>query len=256
MTLFAEGKLMLSGRVALIAGVCDHGIARSIALTLALQGARIAFGCTPQNSGADATADADTLIATIRDFGGEALAFPLEPRQPEAVAAWIGAAVAEFGTVDLLVSRVAPGWDASAAANLTTDALDAAVQAEIEGTLLCIQACLPVMRQNGWGRIIAIGPFEPVAWIHGRSASHARRFLAQHFERRERPHNITANLIHPGWGGVGAGNDEAAIAAARHESAWEARRHASAQDIADAVLFLCSEAGRFITGSQLFFALE
>ncbi|MCC6799950.1 MAG: SDR family oxidoreductase [Anaerolineae bacterium] len=247
---------MLSGKVALIAGGCDHGIARSTALTLALHGARIAFGCTPQNPGADAKADADNLIATIRDFGGEALAFPLEPRHPEAVAAWIGAAVAEFGAVDLLVSRVAPGWDASAAANLTTDALDAVVQAEIEGTLLCIQACLPVMRQNGWGRIVVIGPFEPVSWIHGRSASHARRFLAQHFERRERPHNITANLIHPGWSGIGAGNFDAALAAARHESAWEARRQASAQDVADAVLFLCSEAARFITGSQLFFALE
>ncbi|HMM28253.1 MAG TPA: SDR family oxidoreductase [Aggregatilineaceae bacterium] len=247
---------MLSGRVALIAGVCDHGIGRSTALTLALQGARIALGCTPHNSGADAKANADNLIATIRDIGGEALAFPLDSRRPETIAAWVGAAVAEFGAVDMLVSRVAPIWDASAAAHLATDALDAAVQAEIEGTLLCIQACLPVMRQNGWGRIVAIGPFEPVSWIHGRSATHARRFLAQHFERRERPHNITANLIHPGWGGVGAGNSEAALAAARHEPAWEARRHTSAQDIADAVLFLCSEAARFITGSQLFFALE
>lgn len=247
---------MLSGRTALLIAGGDDSVIRSLALSLTLIRARVALGYTSNAQEGDAAARVDGLIGTIRELGGEALAMPIDTSQPGAVASLVGAVLSTFGKIDLLVSRVGARWDPCAAARMPPDALDAAVQAEIEGALQGIEACLPVMRQNGWGRIVAIGPFEPVCWTHGASAPAARRFLAQQFERHERPHNITFNLIHPGWGVVPAVRAEAAIAAARHDSAWQARRQATAQDIADAALFLCGESARFISGSRLFFALE
>jgi|GEM_PF-2012635 3-oxoacyl-[acyl-carrier protein] reductase len=248
---------MLSGRIALITGPADDSIVRSITLSLALHGAKTAIAYTTPKEVADAPARADALVYAAHDLGGEAFALPLsEGEQADAAAAVIQGVLSAYGTVDLLLSRVGAGWDPYAAAQMSTAELDAAVQAEIADALMCIQACLPVMRQNNWGRIVLICPFEPVCWTHGSAAAEARRFMAQQFERHERSHNITLNLIHPGWGVVGPGRAEAALAAARHESTWQHRRTASAQDIADAALFLCGESARFICGSQLFFAME
>ncbi len=47
-----------------------------------------------------------------------------------------------------------------------------------------------------------------------------------------------------------------ALSYARHEAAWQERQKATPQDIADAVLFLCREEARFITGSHLAFSID
>lgn len=242
---------MLSGRVALIASAADESITRSTALTLALHGARIVWGHAP-----DLAQAADALVKAVRNLGREALAVPVDPRRPEDAGVLVEAGVSAFGSADILVSRVGSGWDPASAAQMAPAALDAVVQSALEGALWCIEACLPVMRRRHWGRIVAIGPFEAICWTLGSSVPAARRFLARHFERRERQHNITANLIHPGWGGVAPDRIEMALAYARHDSPWQARRHVTAQDIAEAVLYLCSEPARFMTGNQFFFALE
>lgn len=247
---------MLSGRIALITGRADDSIVRSVALSLALHGAKIAFALSAPAKDSGAAASVEELIFAVQDLGGEAIALPLPDAQQGAADSLAADVVSTYGAVDLLVSRVGAGWDPYAAAHMPTDELDAAVQAEITGALLGIQACLPLMRQRNWGRIVAIGPFEAVCWTHGGAAPSARRFMAQQFERHERTHNITMNLIHPGWGMIGPGRAEAALAAARHDAVWQQRRTVSAQDIADATLFLCAESARFISGSQLFFAVE
>jgi len=254
--LVLEGDDMLSGRVALLVGSGDDSISRSVALTLAMRQVRIAVCYTERDEDIGAAVHTDRLIGAIRDMGGEVLALPVDLTQPDTVGPMVNDVLAAYGKVDILVSRVGMRWDPCVAAHLPPEDIDATVQAEIEGTLQCIEGCLPAMSENGWGRILAIGPFEPVCWTIGSSASAARHFLSLQFERHERPYNITFNLIHPGWAVVGPGRPEAALAAARHDPAWQARRHATAQDVADAAVFLCGESARFITGSQLFFAME
>ncbi len=63
-------------------------------------------------------------------------------------------------------------------------------------------------------------------------------------------HGVTVNVIAPGpVEGISDMNE--AIEQTQHEVAWQKRRDVSPQDIAEGVAFLCSEAGRFITGCVL-----
>ena len=120
------------------------------------------------------------------------------------------------------------------------------------------------MRGNGWGRIVTLGAqeagywaaehFGPVEYAIGKGG---RALLTRHLALKERQYNITVNLINPGPGHTPAFESVAkAEAFAAHGEAWQARSSATPQDIAEAVLFLCSEEARFITGSHINFAIS
>ena len=64
------------------------------------------------------------------------------------------------------------------------------------------------------------------------------------------------NLINPGPGHTAhLPNLKTALDYARHGEAWQARERATPQDIADAVLYLCREEARFVTGSHVAFSI-
>ncbi|MBN1966322.1 MAG: SDR family oxidoreductase, partial [Anaerolineae bacterium] len=111
---------------------------------------------------------------------------------------------------------------------------------------------LPVMYAQGWGRIIGLitNPHLPSPAYAYNVAKAARAEVLLQAQDAAWPHGVTVNAIAPGPVEPLPSLDEA-IEQCAHGPAWQQRATTSPQDIAESVAFLCSEAGRFITGCTL-----
>ena len=120
------------------------------------------------------------------------------------------------------------------------------------------------MRASLWGRIINLGvhdagnwaaeKFGPFEYALGKGC---RALLTKHMALKEREYNITVNMINPGPGHTEHFESISdAVKYADHPEEWTKRKKATPQDMADAILFLCTEQARFITGSHLNFSVD
>jgi len=253
--------MILSGRVALITGSTGGGIGRSIALTLASNGADITL-----NYGTHRTdsAAAQAVQAAVENMGRKAQFIRADTRRAAEVENMVKQVIDTFGKVDILVNNAGGGWDPHDITELSPEQFRSEIAAEIDGAFYCVRACLPNMRRQQWGRIINLGAFGAGHWAaeHGEPLEFAigkggRALLTRHLALKERQHNITVNLINPGPGHTPHFESlDDALQHVQHEPVWLERQHATPQDIADAVLFLCTEQARFITGSHINFAIN
>jgi NAD(P)-dependent dehydrogenase (short-subunit alcohol dehydrogenase family) len=126
------------------------------------------------------------------------------------------------------------------------------VQHELAPFLHLMPLVLPGMYERRWGRIIGIAMhptrLSPAyAYNLGKAARIQALLLAHEQAWRN---GVTMNVIAPGPV-AGILTLEEAVALCDHREAWPARGNVSPQDIAEGVAFLCSEAGRFVTGCVL-----
>lgn len=256
--------MILKGRVALITGSTSGGMGRSTALTLARHGADIVlnYGTNRRDAGADKAARA--VEKAIRDMGRRVMLVKADTRVADEVSAMVAGAVEAFGKIDILVNNAGGGWVPRDIVEIPPEQFRNVLEAEIDGAFHCIRECLPIMRKNHWGRIVSLGVSgaghwaaeggEPVEYALGKGG---RALLTRHLALKERKHNITVNLINPGPGHTAhlQSLDQALSYAGRCQE-WRARQRVTPQDIAEAILFLCTEQARFITGSHVSFSIE
>jgi len=137
----------LNGHVALVTGA-SQGIGRTSAITLAKAGAKVALAARNQEKLAEA-------VSQITGAGGEAVAFKIDVASEDEIKAGVKAAMDRFGKIDILVNN----------AGLTRDTLlmrmkrsdwDSVIATNLTGAHLCIQAVISSMLKQRWGRIINI----------------------------------------------------------------------------------------------------
>jgi NAD(P)-dependent dehydrogenase (short-subunit alcohol dehydrogenase family) len=108
---------------------------------------------------------------------------------------------------------------------------------------------LPGMYQRKWGRFIALSlspPYNSPSYAYNvAKAARSEAFLLAHNHAWK--NGVTMNIIGPGPVPE-ISNLEGAINQCNHGESWKSRGNVSPQDIAETVTFLCTEAGRFITG--------
>lgn len=256
--------MVLTGRVALITGSTGGGMGRSIAFTLARNGAHIVLNYGTNRRDAEADKTAEEVRNAIEKLGVRALLFKTDTRNADEVSAMVKQAVKELKKIDILVNNAGGAWNPKDIAETPPEQFKEVIEAEINGAFNCIRECLPIMRKNRWGRIINIGAFDAGHWAAPGSApveyaigKGARALLTRHLAFKERAHEITVNLVNPGSGHTAhLETVEKALAFSERSSEWEKRKEATPQDIAEAILFLCSEQARFITGSHIEFSIE
>jgi NAD(P)-dependent dehydrogenase (short-subunit alcohol dehydrogenase family) len=126
------------------------------------------------------------------------------------------------------------------------------VQHELAPIYYLMPLVLPGMYERQWGRFIAVSmapPYNSPAYAYnvGKAARTQALSLACDAAWRN---GVTLNVIGPGP--VPAIESLAeALEQCEHGPAWQNRETTSPQDIAEGVVFLCSEAGRFISGGEL-----
>ncbi len=236
----------LQGRTALVTGA-SQGIGRACAVALAKAGARV--GLAARNE-----AKLNEVAAEIATLGGAAAVFALDITSEESIKACAKAAVAHFGSIEILVNN----------AGITRDTLvlrmkradwDEVIQTNLTGTFLMTQALLSPMLKARWGRIINISSVVGETGQAGQANYAASKAgligLTKSLARELASRNITANAIAPGY-------IETAMTAVLDEKQREAMlahiplgRAGTDADIANAVRFLASDEAAYITGHVL-----
>jgi 3-oxoacyl-[acyl-carrier protein] reductase len=139
--------LGLAGRVAVVTGG-SQGIGREIALTLAAEGANLVL-CARRHQ---------PLNETARDVvasGREAVAIAADVATPEGTAAVLAAALEQFGRVDILVNNAGKG-SPKPMLDLSDDDWYASIELNLMSAVRLSLACIPLMRERSWGRIVNI----------------------------------------------------------------------------------------------------
>lgn len=141
-------KQPLKGRVALVTGA-GRGLGRDFAISLAQAGMRVAV--TSRTA-----VELDETVARISATGGEAVSFPADVTDTEAVEALVQFTESQLGPVDLLVNNAGtatpfgPTWETDANQWWRT------LEINLKGALLCGNAVIPGMIGRGTGRIVNV----------------------------------------------------------------------------------------------------
>lgn len=256
--------MILNGRVALVTGSTSGGMGRSTAFTLARNGADIVlnYGTNRRDDAADKAAK--MVKKAIQDMGRRVVLTKADTRKSGEVSSMVKQAVSQLGKVDILVNNAGGEWEPEDITEIAPERFRKVIDAEINGAFHCIRECLPIMRKNGWGRIINLGiigsgywaaeEFGPPEYAIGKGG---RALMTRHLALKERKYNITVNLVNPGPGHTAhIDTIGKALSFVDRSEEWISRKQATPQDIAEAILFLCSEEARFITGSSITFSIE
>jgi 3-oxoacyl-[acyl-carrier protein] reductase len=238
-------------KVALVTGSTGEGMGRSIAFSLAREGARVVLNYGtghPNNSLA-----ADKVLGELRGLGGKGYAFKADTRNDEEVAAMIEGVLTLYGRLDFLVCNSGGAWEMKDVVERDPMAWRGVVQAEIDGLFHCVRHTLPHMRAASFGRIIAIGMAHadqisgpPYDYLLGKAA---RTAFIRSLAAQEISNGITCNVVAPGH--IQRVTMKQAVDSAKHGNIWKRRTNATPQDVGEAVKFLCTNEASFITGSVI-----
>lgn len=236
--------MTLRGKTALVTG-SGRNIGRAIALAFAREGAHVVV-----NSRSN-TEEIEQVAREARAYGVQALPVRADVSEPGQVKAMIAQALETFGAVDILVNNVALR-PRILFTDMTYEDWRRALGATLDGAFLCIKQVLPRMLERKWGRIINIGAMGAmdggVGMAHYFAAKNALRGLTRGLAKELAPQGILVNDIAPGVidtvrpGGAGAIDMES------YRRAIPVGRLGRPEDIAEACVFLASDAGGFING--------
>jgi 3-oxoacyl-[acyl-carrier protein] reductase len=235
---------ILDGKVAIVTGG-GRGIGKAIALKLASEGAAVLV-----NSATPATCGA--VAEEINAAGGKALAVAGDVSEAAVVKEVVEGATAKLGGLDILVNNAGITRD-TLIMRMKEDQWDDVLRVNLKSAFLLSQAAIRPMMKNRWGRIINITSVVGLIGNAGQTnyaASKAGMIgFTKSLAKEVASRNILVNAIAPGFietAMTGELNDELK---ARLMTEIPQARFGAVDDIAGPVLFLCSSAADYITGT-------
>ena len=146
--------IRFDNQVAIVTGA-GNGLGKCHALELARLGAKVVvndFGGARDGSGGSSEA-AEQVVAEIQAAGGEAIANGADVSSPEQVDAMVKQALDTWGRIDVLINNAGILRDKSFV-KMTQDDWDKVVAVHLTGSEICTRAVWPIMREQGYGRIV------------------------------------------------------------------------------------------------------
>lgn len=180
------------GKVVAITGA-SSGIGEAVACLLGAAGAKVVLG-------ARRTERLAAVASRIKAAGGNAATRPLDVTDRASMAAFVDAAVAEFGRLDVFVSNAGVMLLGHLAEGKVNE-WERMVDVNVKGVLFGLAAALPVMRSQGSGHLINVASVAghrvtPGAAVYC-STKFAVRALAEGFRQEAGP-NIRSTIVSPG----------------------------------------------------------
>jgi 3-oxoacyl-[acyl-carrier protein] reductase len=237
----------LTGRTALVTGA-GSGIGSGIATALARAGCRVAVNYHDTPDGAVQT------VAAIRQSGGEAFAVHGDVRNAGAVKAMITEVVERCGTLDVLVNNAGvQTW--TPFLDVSEEEWDLVIDTNLKGCFLCTQAAARHMKLQGRGAIVNIGsgcnkvPFPRlVAYTASKGGI---EMLTKVAAVELGPLGIRVNCVAPGAIDI----ERTRLEDPNYGETWgrlaPLRRVGTPKDVAEAVVFLASDAASFVSGQTV-----
>jgi NAD(P)-dependent dehydrogenase (short-subunit alcohol dehydrogenase family) len=239
--------------VAIVAGG-SGGLGAAIVRDLAQSGANVALTYRANHKAAQ------TVAGEARATGRSAEAAQLDLQEPAAVKAFVDDVVARHGTLHSVVYAAGPPIRMGFINQLDPATWASAFRTDVEGCFNLVWACLPHLKRQKRGNIVAVVTAavdrSPAKDILSAAPKAAIQALIRGLAREEGRFGIRANCVGPGWidaglGGEIMGNLSESDYVQKFLAAIPMRRAGQAEDIAKAVTFLLSDQARYVTGAMI-----
>ncbi len=242
-------KFHLQGKVALVTGG-SRGIGKAIALCLAEAGADIILASRKPP-------DLKVVAQEISQMGRKALAVPTNVRHLTEIDNLIKKSLEEFDHIDILVNNAATNPVFGSVFNIDEKAWEVTIGLNLKSCFFLSQVVGKIMRDKGGGNIINIASVNGVRPGLGTGVYSISKagviMLTQVLAQEWGQHNIRVNAIAPGI--VKTRFSEALLSnpaiATEREKSIALGRVSEPEEIANAALFLASEASSYMTGQTL-----
>lgn len=235
----------LEDKVVLVTGG-NSGIGRGIVRRAVEAGARVAI------CGRDAAKGGDT-VAEMRALGGDVEFFAADLSDEAAARDMVTAARARFGRLDVVVNNAGAGARRSAVdpEDGPGDRLRRLLGSNLEAAYYVSAYAMPALRDAGGGAVVNISSTSSLHgnWGNYGVAKAAVEALTRAQAAEGAPYGIRANAVSPGW--IRTDATRRAAAEDWEKTASLLGRMGTPEEIADAVLFLASDAASFVTGATL-----
>lgn len=248
----------LAQKVVVVTGA-GNGIGRATALRCAAAGATLVLA-------GRSTEKLEEVAAGLRSAGSTALVVPTDVTDPEAVEQLAAGTITAFGRADVLVNNSGIAGPTALAWETPIAEWQQTLDVNLTGPWLCARVFIPHMIERGSGSIVNIGSVTGKRPLLGRTPYAATKAgligITRTLAEEAGPHNIRVNLISPGpvegpriervfEGQAEATGKSVGEVRGAFEKLSPMNRLVVEDEVADAVVFLASDAASAITGIDL-----
>jgi 3-oxoacyl-[acyl-carrier protein] reductase len=244
-----EVRMDVQGKRIVVTGG-SRGIGRAVAKMLGRAGARVVLSYRSHPE------EGEAVAGEIREQGGEAHAAFLDLSDRASVGSFFDSAERALGGLDAAVCSAAPSLARNPIAKLEWPLLLRDLEFIVGGTLACMQEATPRLIQAGGGSIVlvltsAVLGQPPPGLASYVAAKSALAGLSKVLAVELGPKRVRVNSVSPGLTETDMTADIPQLLKNRLLGGVPAGRTAQPDDVAGVVLFLCSDASRYITGANL-----
>ena len=239
-----------TGKVTFVTGA-GNGIGRTAALAFAREGASVVVADVSEESNRE-------TARMIEEIGGRALAVTCNVARAEDVRGALDKTIEAFGRLDVAFNNAGVEQKKAATAELEEEEWDRIVDINLRGVFLCMKYEIPLMLKQGGGAIVNTSSGAGIIGVRGGAAYVAAKHgvigLTKSAALEYAPQNIRVNAVCPGYidtpmmdrftGGTSEGREKVI-------AEEPVGRMGQPEEIAAAVVWLCSDAASFVIGHAM-----